>query len=112
MQQDQQIVKIKVRIGSDPYRLIQSIQGLSPEDVDRYIEEQARKIAYNDAVKEINNQPHRGTIYDAKVRMRRVNSSAKERLPGRLRQLSKYRIKVHRMIELGDGIVEIAGERL
>lgn len=98
-------VKIKVRIGSDPYRLIQSIQGLSPEAVDRYIEEQARKIAYNDAVKEIN-------IFDAKVRMRRVNSSAKERLPGRLRLLSKYRIKVHRMIELGDGIVEITGERL
>ena len=105
-------VKMKVRIGSDPYRLIQSIQGLSPEDVDQYIEEQARKIAYNDAVKEISNQPPRGGMHEAQVRMRRVNLSAKERLPGRLRQLSKYRIKVHRMIEVDEGIVEITGERL
>ena len=105
-------VKMKVRIDSDPYRLIQSIQGLSPEDVDQYIEEQARRIAHNDAVKEMQMYPHARSFYERSLRVQRLNASAKERFQGRLSQLSKYKIKVHRMIELGDGIVEITGERL
>ena len=105
-------IKIRLRVDSDPYRLIHSIQGLSPEDVDKYLEDQAEKIAYNDAVKEVQRYPTVIASHERAFRVQRVKSSAKERYPGRLKQLSKYKIKIIRTEQLDDEIVEITGERI
>ena len=109
---DKEIIKLKLWVNSDPYRLIQNIQSLDPNDVDKYLQEQAERLARADAIKEVRNAPHGGTKFEAEARVRRVNASTKERIPGKLQMLSKYKIKVHRAIENGDGTVEITGERL
>lgn len=110
--ENKETVKLRLWVNSDPYRLIQNIQQLDPSDVDQYIKDQAERLARNDAIKEVRAYPHNGTSYEAMARNHRVDISTKERIPGRLKQLSKYKIKIHRMIELGDGTVEITGERL
>ena len=105
-------VKLKLWVDSDPYRLIQNVQMLDPNDVDEYIEVLARKLAENDAVKEVQAIPGRGTSYDNAARQRRVKVSTEARIPGYLEKLSKYKIRVTREEAVGDGIVMITGERL
>lgn len=105
-------VKIKLRVDSDPYRLIQTIQTLDPKDVDEYIKRQAERIARNDAINEVRKYPVRGGSYDAMMRQHRVVEATKELLPRRINQLSKYKIKIHRMEQVDDGMVEITGEKI
>lgn len=105
-------VKLKLWVDSDPYRLIQNVQMLDPNDVDEYIEGLARKLAENDAVKEVLSVPSDGSSYERASRVRRVKVSTEARIPGYLEKLSKYKIKVTREEALGDGIVMITGERL
>ena len=105
-------VKLKLWVDSDPYRLIQNVQMLDPNDVDKYIEGLAKKLAENAAIKEVQAIPGRGTSYDNAARQRRVKVSTEHRLPSYLKKLSKYKIKVTREEALGDGIVMITGERL
>lgn len=112
MQQDKQIVELKLWVDSDPYRLIQNVQMLDPKDVDEYIAGLAKKLAENAAIKEVQAIPGRGTSYDNTARQRRVKTSTEHRLPGFLQKLSKYKIRVTREEALGDGVVMITGERL
>lgn len=106
------VKKLKLKIGSDPYRLVRSIQQLSPSDVDNYIETQAERLAYNAALKEVQSQPHSGTGYEAAARQRRVHESKKHRIPGFIKTLSKYKIKVVRWERVSDEIVIAHWEEL
>lgn len=105
-------VKLKLWVDSDPYRLIQNVQMLDPKDADTYIEGLAKKLAENDAIKEVLAVPSDGSSYEIAARQRRAKTSAEHRAPGYLKKLSKYKIKVTREEALGDGIVMITGERL
>lgn len=105
-------VKLKLKINSDPYRLILSIQSLAPSDIDSYIETQAKRIARNDAINEVSKEPHGSARYEVSLRLRRVNRYAEEFYIKRLSQLSKYKIKIIRTEQINDELVEITGERL
>ena len=105
-------VELKLWVDSDPYRLIQNVQMLDPNDVDEYIEGLARKLAENSATKEVQAIPSDGSTYEALARQRRVKASTELRIPGFLQKLSKYKIRVTREEALGDGVVMITGERL
>ena len=107
-------VKLVVRIGSDPHRLIQIIQSMSDEEIEKYIERQALNIAEKDAVKAESGIIQGEGQQDRLRRLHRIKRMAKEIYLHRYQQLSKYKIRIKSFKQLEDrqDCIEIVGKKI
>lgn len=106
MLQEPEVLTLKLKVGSDPYRLVTKLQEMSDDEANEYIEKQVQNLALKEAgrVENMRLGPMRG-MHEMRSRMRHINRAAKEREAKFRKIFNKYNIKVLKWSRISDSVV-------